>query len=99
MAELKGEDDLSAGSMSTTTQSRQNFWASVGDSHPALTLLALQKYLVKTKKNILIKCPIRHSSHALKQIYASLHNHTCNMSNQSFALIIRRLNLLFPISN
>jgi hypothetical protein len=56
MAELKGEDDLSAGSMSTTPQSRQNSWASAGDSHPALTLLALQKYSVKTKKNILIKC-------------------------------------------
>jgi len=33
MAEFKETDDLSAGSTSTASQSRQTSWASAGDAH------------------------------------------------------------------
>jgi hypothetical protein len=52
MAEFKGTDDSSAGSVSTAAQSRQTSWASAGDSHLCadIALLALQKYSFKAKK-------------------------------------------------
>jgi hypothetical protein len=52
MAEFKGEDDLSAGSMSTAAKSRHNSWASAGDSHPYSDIACPSKIFSQDKKEL-----------------------------------------------
>jgi len=50
MAEFKGTDDLSAGSVSTAAQSRQTSWASAGDSHLCSDIACPSKKFSRDKK-------------------------------------------------